>query len=128
MAIDKGIPPLLENGMGEQCSFTTSLLEALLPLLGKGSHDHKPPHLSGERKGFEEKREASQRYHMEAQLKSPLWEKHLPRALHAFHLLRKRWNKMVTMVTMVINIAPLLEKGSGLGQRPLPSSGDGKGR
>ena len=61
----------------------------------------------GDGKGFEENREANQRYHMEAQLKSPLWEKHLPRAL----------------VVMVIDISPLLEKGSGLGQRPLPSSG-----
>ena len=49
-----------------------AFLEALPPHLGKGrdGHDHKPPHFYGERKGVEEKREASQRYHMEAQLKS----------------------------------------------------------
>ena len=58
----------------------------------------------GEVKGVEEKREANQRYHMEAQFKSPLWEKYIPRAL----------------VVIVIDIFPLLEKASGLGQKPFP--------
>ena len=60
-------------------------------------------------RGFEEKREASHRYHMEAQLKSPLWEKHLPRAPHTPHLLEKQeW------IVMALGILPLPEKKKGM--------------
>ena len=89
--------PLLEKGVVRVVDMSSpgqpqsSPGQPSFSLLGKGrgGHDHKPPHLSGEGKGCEEKREASQRYHMEAQLKSPLCEKHLPRALHTPHLLEK---------------------------------------
>ena len=61
------------SGKGKGWSWPHNrLFRSHAPHLGKGrdGHDHKPPHFYGERKGFEEKREASQRYHMEAQLKS----------------------------------------------------------
>ena len=65
---------------------------------------------------------------MEAQLKSPLWEKHLPRALvvmvrDIFPLLKKKGRVIMFIdtlplpikerVIMVIGIVPLLEKGMG---------------
>ena len=46
---------------------------------------------------------------MEAQLKSPLWEKHLPRALHTPHLLEKK-----ERIVMASGILPLPERKKGM--------------
>ena len=60
---------------------------------------------------------------MEAQLKSPLWEKHLPRALHTPHLLEKG------MDCHGLGHSPSSGKkeGDGHGPRHLPSSGKKEG-